>query len=138
MLTIRPSPASRIDVKAARQHRNEPVRLTASVLCQISVVVLAKGAEVSEPAAQTSTAGGPASQSLGSATDRDLHAASRHAPVKPLVCIETELEIEMALRVPAALGARELARPLDGFGRRSDVPLRDQQARHALDEDFLE
>src|SRR5437763_4111631 len=213
MLTIRPSPASRIDVKAARQHRNEPVRLTASVLCQISVVVLAKGAEVSEPAAQTSAAGGPAieaaakrrstssalltsvaavvasppasrirrattsracssraarttwapaaaiasavaapiprlapvttasrpaSQSLGSATDRDLHAASRHAPVKPLGCIETELEIEMALRVPAALGARELARPLDGSGRRSDVPLRDQHARHALDEDFLE
>src|SRR5436190_22335311 len=212
MLTIRPSPASRIEVKAARQHRNEPVRLTASVLCQISVVVSAKGAEVSEPAAQTSAAGGPAadaakrrstssalltsvvavlasppawrmrrattsracssraakttwapaaaiasavaapmprlapvttasrpaSQCPGSATDRDLHAAASHVPVKPLVCIETELQIEMALRVAPALGAREPARPLAGFGRRTDVPGRDQQARQALHDDFLE
>src|SRR5256714_9144633 len=213
MLTMRPSPASRIEVKAARQHRNEPVRLTASVLCQISVVVSAKGAEVSDPAAQTSAAGGPAaeaaakrrstssalltsvvaalasppasrmrrattsracasraakttwapaaaiasavaapiprlapvttasrpaSQCPGSATDRDLHAAGSHVPVKPLVCIETELQIEMALRVPPALGAREPARPLAGFGRRTDVPGRDQQARHALHDDFLE
>src|SRR5437763_946151 len=53
MLTIRPSPAVRIAANAARQHRNEPVRLTASVCCQISEVVSVNGAGVSTPAAQT-------------------------------------------------------------------------------------
>src|SRR5947208_16698084 len=60
MLTIRPPPELRIAANAARQQRNEPVRLTASVRCQISRVVSSNGADVSEPAAHTSAAGGPA------------------------------------------------------------------------------
>src|ERR1017187_3250463 len=59
MLTIRPSPAVRMAVNAARQHRNEPVRLTPSVSAQISGVVSANGADVSTPAAQTRAARGP-------------------------------------------------------------------------------
>src|SRR5439155_26015025 len=60
MLTIRPWPALRIAGNAARQHRNEPVRLTANVSCQNAYVISAKGAGDSEPAAQTRAAGGPA------------------------------------------------------------------------------
>ena len=56
MLTIRPSPAARMAVNAARQHRNEPVRLTPSVSSQMSHVVSANGADVSTPAAQTRAA----------------------------------------------------------------------------------
>src|SRR5215831_18559450 len=59
MLTIRPSPAGTIAVKAARQHRNVPVRLTPSVWCHVSDVVSANGAGVSIPAAQTSAPGWP-------------------------------------------------------------------------------
>ena len=60
MVTIRPSPAGRMAVNAARQHRKAPVRLTASVSFQMAVVVSANGTEVSTPAAHTSAAGGPA------------------------------------------------------------------------------
>src|SRR5262249_60421067 len=40
MLTIRPSPAARMAVNAARQHRNEPVRVTPSVSSQMPNVVV--------------------------------------------------------------------------------------------------
>src|SRR5450759_388059 len=59
MLTIRPSPAVRMAVNAARQHRNEPVRLTPSVSAQMSHVVSPNGADVSTPAAQTRAARWP-------------------------------------------------------------------------------
>ena len=65
MLTIRPSPAGSMAVNAARQQRNEPVRLTPSVCSQISAVVSANSARVSTPAAQTSAATGPAALGHG-------------------------------------------------------------------------
>src|SRR5258707_5294244 len=59
ILTIRPSPAARMAVNAARPHRNEPVRLTPIVSSQMSNVVSPKGADDSTPAAQTRAASGP-------------------------------------------------------------------------------
>src|SRR5256714_83569 len=61
MLTIRPSPRLRMAAKAARQQRNEPVRLTSSISAQISGVVWSKGADRSTAAAQTRAAGLPTS-----------------------------------------------------------------------------
>src|ERR1700722_6555559 len=53
MLTIRPPPAAHMAVNAARQHRNEPVRLIPIVSSQMPSVVSPKGADVSTAAAQT-------------------------------------------------------------------------------------
>src|SRR5215469_15028215 len=59
MLTMRPSPAGTMAVKAARQHRKVPVRLIPSVSCHIFDVVSTNGARVSTAAAQTSTLNWP-------------------------------------------------------------------------------
>src|SRR5262252_5684824 len=69
MLTIRPPPAGRMAVNAARQHRNEPVRLTPSVRSHVASVVSANGTEASTAAAQTSAVGPPAAPAAGGEHD---------------------------------------------------------------------
>src|SRR5580704_1910196 len=97
MLTIRPSPAARIAVNAARQQRNEPVRLTPSVSSQMSHVVSANGAVVSTAAAQTRAARPPA-----------CAAAANSSSTSPglLTSVGTDMAWPPATRIPSATPAR--------------------------------
>src|SRR4029077_12313060 len=52
-LTMRPSPERRIELNAARQQRNEPVRLTSRESVQTSGVISSTCADLRTPAAQT-------------------------------------------------------------------------------------
>src|SRR6266542_5690011 len=93
MLTIRPSPASRMAVNAARQHRNEPVRLIPSVSSQMSHVVSPNGADVSTPAAQTRAAGRPV---------REAAANSRSTSPALLTSVGTGVASPPAVWMPRA------------------------------------
>jgi hypothetical protein len=96
MLTIRPSPAGAMAANAARQHKNAPVRLTASVSSHIRAVVSANGAGVSTPAAQTSAPTWPT---------RPASANRRWTPASLLTSVGT------AVARPPASWIRSAARP---------------------------
>src|SRR6516225_9285619 len=136
MLTMRPSPADRMAVNAARQQRNEPVRFTPSVCCHISTVVSANRAEVSTAAAQTravgvpaapwaaanrrstsvawltpvTTATRPASQCPRSGTGLRSGGEPGPPPVQLLVRVQALLQVKVGLGMLAAGRARDLSR----------------------------
>src|SRR5216683_1521985 len=131
ILTIRPSPAARMAVNAARPHRNEPVRLTPIVSSQMSNVVSPKGADVSTPAAQT-RARRPASQCPGSATDCGPGVLADDAPVELFVSIQTPFQVQMPFGMLTACCARDLGNPPDPVCGTLDIVRCDQETGHAI------
>src|ERR1017187_3068416 len=97
MLMIRPSPAVRMEVNAARRHRNEPGRVAPSVSCQMSHVVSPNGADVSTPAAQTRAAIRPVCAAA---------ANSRSTSSTLLTSVGTGVAWPPAARMPLATLAR--------------------------------
>src|SRR5215831_15899366 len=217
-LTIRPSPAGTMAVNAARQHRNVPVRLTASVWSHMADAVPANGAGVSTPAAQTSapswpmpvasanrrptaassltsartgvawppaslirpatrsrawpsraasttcapaaamaaavaapiprlapvtTASRPASHLAGAAGEvpaggRRTGSPISHLPVKPLVCVQAQFQVEPALGVLAAGRPRDPGRLRHRFGGGPYVVGPHQETGHAVHDHLTE
>src|SRR5262245_46716407 len=100
MVTIRPSPTRRMAVNAARQQRNEPVRLTRSVCSQISGVVSANGTDSSTAAAQTRAETGP---TAAAASKR------RSTSAALLTSVRTAMASPSASRIRPATPARAAA-----------------------------
>jgi len=102
MLTIRPPPPATIAAKAARQHRNVPVRLTSSVSRHSAKVVSANNAGVSTPAAQTSALSEPAC---------DTAPNSRETAASSLTSVGTAVARPPASRIrPATPSSAERSR----------------------------
>src|SRR2546429_346195 len=86
--------------------------------------------------APVTSASRPASQCLVSTTDCGPGSRAGDSSVQPFVSVETPLEIQAALGMGPALGARQFRRSRDGIGCGVDVVGRDQEASQPVDDDL--